>query len=109
MHPVKLSANFQGCPVPGLWDIKPHKQAAAHTEKEEYKEAETPQMLLLRDFIKRKRERERKNVNCLSVLLVCVIVSCVVRMLTTRMGKTIPTTNRLVQFRVQATVYPADL
>lgn len=70
MHLVKLSADLQRCPVLGFWDIKPHKQAAAHTEEEEYEKAEALKMLLL----KRKTERRKEMANCLSVLLWLVIV-----------------------------------
>lgn len=109
MHFVKLFADFQRCPVLGFWNVEPHKQAAAHTEEEEYKEAEALQTLLLKDFIfKKERTGKRQSTlpKCVTFASYCLIA--LIR-LTTRMGKTIPTINRLTQFSVQATVYPADL
>lgn len=46
MHHLKRSSNLQRCPILGLRDIEPHKQATAGTEKQKYEETKAMQMLL---------------------------------------------------------------
>lgn len=75
VHLVKLSADLQRCPVLGLWNVEPYKQAAAHAEEEEYEEAEALQMLLLGDIIfsKKRGEEDREHIAsvCYFSLVLC--------------------------------------
>lgn len=74
VHLVKLSADLQRGLVLGLRDVELHKQTAAHAEEDEYEEAEALQILLLGDFIKRERERERAYfLSVLSIVCYCLI------------------------------------
>lgn len=72
VHLVKLFGDLQRRLVLGLRDVEPHKQAAAHAEEDEYEEAEALQTLLLGDFIKRGRKRERGRAYFSQCVIYCV-------------------------------------
>lgn len=48
VHLLKLCSDLQRRPILGLWDVEPHIQPTAETEKQKYEETKVVQMLLER-------------------------------------------------------------